>query len=265
MEMMKNANTGRRKFSLILFCAIGLFLILFSMTVQAKGKKRFAILGDSYSAYYGMIPKGYICSYAINGRDGENRWPNNINRVSQMWWYKLAKTGRYQMTVTCSYSGSCFGYIYKGGKKRNPQSYLTRMMKYLNGKKTKADLIFVQGGTNDVWRNKPIGKVRFDGWTQKHLKKALPAFCYILNYLKGNYPKAEIVVLINDKYIRSGFLDGMKTACEHYEIPYILLGNISVQSRHPDRKGQDQIYRKVLDFLKKQGNEGDQDARIRTA
>ena len=244
-----NPGSIRKAFP-VLLCTAVLFLILSSITVSAKGRNRFAILGDSYSAYYGMIPKGYDCSYAIRGKDGENKWPNNINHVSQMWWYKLAKNDHYKMTVNCSFSGSCFGYIYKGGKRRNPQSYLSRMTRYLNGKRTKADIIFIQGGTNDSWRKKPVGKVKYGKWTQKDLRKALPSFCYILNYLKRKYPKAKIVVLINDKYIRSRLLKGMKSACGHYRLPYIMLGNISTQSRHPDRKGQDQIYRKVSDFLK---------------
>ena len=248
MEMIvRFRNT--RKMALVLLCTAGLFLMLFSMNVSAKGRKRFAILGDSYSAYYGMIPKGYECSYAIKGKDGENKWPNNINHVSQMWWYRLIKTGRYKMTVNCSYSGSCFGYIYKGGKSHNRTSYLCRMRKYLNGKRTKADIIFVQGGTNDSWRKKPIGKVKFEKWTKEDLRKALPSFSYILNYLKKKYPKAEIVVLINDKYICPRLVRGMQSACAYYQVPYIMLGNISTQSRHPDKKGQKQIYRKVSTFL----------------
>lgn len=234
--------------------AILIFLVSFlfmAFTVQAygKGAKRIAILGDSYSAYYGMIPKGYDCSYAIRGIDGENKWKNNINSVKQMWWYRLMKTSRYKLTVNCSYSGSCFGYIYKGGRRGNSSSFISRMKEYLNGRKKKADIIFVQGGTNDSWRKRPVGNVQYSRWTSKKLYKSLPAFCYILHYLKKHYPKARIIVLINDKYIRKKLLTGMVMACDHYHIPYLMLGDISTQSRHPDQTGQMQIYQTVSSYL----------------
>jgi len=227
----------------------GIFLLLFSLHPFARSRKRIAILGDSYSSYFGTIPKGYASSYAYKGKDGKNKWKSDIKSAKQMWWYKLVKTGRYRLTINCSYSGSCFGYIWKGGRKKNPASYISRMKEYLNGKKVKADIIFVEGGTNDTWRKRPTGKLQYGKWTRKSLSKVLPAFCYVLRYLKKKYPKARIVVLINDKYIRDDLVSGMITACGHYRLKYLLLGDISMQSRHPDKKGQAQIYRQVLSFL----------------
>ncbi len=237
------------RYTLLLLCLTILLIPFYAMSASANETKAIAILGDSYSAYYGYIPKGYSCSYAIHGKDGVNKWPNNVNSVKQMWWHKLIATGRYRLSVNCSYSGSCFGYVAKGGKKRNQDSYITRMKKFLNGQKRQADIIFVQGGANDSWRKRPIGELKFNAWTQKDLRKALPAFCYILDYLKAHNPSARIVVLINNKYTRSALLEGMKSACAHYEIPYLFLGRISTQSRHPSRQGQDQIYQTVLQYL----------------
>lgn len=248
--MVINMDCKTLNKKVVLLCLVSTLLLILSMQTYGASRKRIAILGDSYSAYYGMIPKGYECSYAIRGVDGENKWRNNINSVKQMWWYRLIKNGHYKLSVNCSYSGSCFGYVYKGGKRNNSSSYICRMKKDLNGKKKKADIIFVQGGTNDSWRKRPVGKVQYSKWSSKSLYKALPAFCYVLHYLKKHYPKARIIVLINDKYIRKKLLTGMVTACDHYQLPYIMLGDISTQSRHPDQAGQKQIYQTVLSYLK---------------
>ena len=237
-----NVRRIRRRIGLLIWFSTVL-LTLCSISSFADGKKQIAILGDSYSAYYGYIPKGYKCSYAIYGKDGQNKWNNNINSVTQMWWYPLIMSEEYKLSVNCSYSGTCFC-----GTKKNSNSYVLRMKKQLNGSR-KADIIFVEGGTNDSWNRRAIGKLRYENWNQKNLNRSLPAFCYILNYLKAHYPQAQIIVLINNKYIHGRLLAGMKTACDYYEIPYLLLGNISTQSRHPDKKGQQQIYHTVASYL----------------
>ena len=235
--------------ALRLWLLTGLFLLLFGLHPFAGSRKRIAILGDSYSSCFGTIPKGYAPSYAYKKKNGKIKWKRDVKSAGQMWWYKLVKTGQYRLAINCSYSGSCFGYTCKGGLKKNPSSYISRMKEYLNGKKVKADIIFVEGGTNDTWKKRLTGKLQYGKRTRKSLSKALPAFCYILRYLKKKYPKARIVVLINDKYIRDDLVRGMIKACGHYRLKYLLLGNISMQSRHPDKKGQAQIYRQVLSFL----------------
>ncbi len=247
--MISFRQWGIARYTLLFLCLMILLMPLQAVTASADETKSIAILGDSYSAYYGYIPKGYSCSYAIHGKDGVNKWRNNVNSVKQMWWYKLIETGRYKLSVNCSYSGSCFGYVKKGGKKRNKSSFITRMTKFLNGQKGQADIIFVQGGTNDSWRKRPIGGLKFNAWNKKDLRRALPAFCYILDYLKAHNPSAQIVVLINDKYTRPALVNGMKNACAHYTIPYLLLGNISTQSKHPSWQGQAQIFQTVLQYL----------------
>ena len=233
----------------VMTCLTATLLFLCDMSVFAEEEKQIAILGDSYSAYYHYIPGGYRCSYAVNGTDGQNKWNNNVNSVKQMWWYPLIMSKEYKLSVNCSYSGSCIC-----GTKKHSQSYVQRMKKYLNGSR-KADIIFVEGGTNDIWNKRTLGKLRFEKWNQKNLNRTLPAFCYILHFLKVHYPEARIIVMINNKYIHGRLLNGMKTACDYYEIPYLLLGNISTQSRHPDRKGQQQIYHTVAQFLEKNGEE----------
>ncbi len=247
---MLSIRNGKAVRNMVLFLCLSLILISSQVSdIFAGETQQIAVLGDSYSAYYGYIPEGYSCSYAIRGKDGENKWPNNVSSVQQMWWHRLTETGRYKLLVNCSYSGSCFGYIYKGGSSKNSSSYVSRMKKYLNGQKKQADIIFVLGGTNDTWRSRPIGKLKYSKWTQKDLYKALPAFSYILHYLKKHNPKSRIIVLLNSKYTRKKLLKGMKRACEHYEIPYLPLSRISMQSRHPSKKGQEQIYRIVLQYL----------------
>lgn len=133
--MVINMDCKTLNKKVVLLCLVSTLLLILSMQTYGASRKRIAILGDSYSAYYGMIPKGYECSYAIRGVDGENKWRNNINSVKQMWWYRLIKNGHYKLSVNCSYSGSCFGYVYKGGKGNNSSSYICRMKKDLNGKK----------------------------------------------------------------------------------------------------------------------------------
>ena len=232
-----------------LTCLIVVFVSLFSELASAGEKKQIAILGDSYSAYYGYIPGGYECSYAIHGKDGQNKWSNNVNSVKQMWWYPLITSDDYNLSVNCSFSGSCLG-----GTGKYSQSFLIRMKKHLNGRR-KADIIFVEGGTNDSWRKKPLGKLQYEKWNCTKLNRALPAFCYILHYLKTHYPEAHIIVLINNKYIHGRLLKGMKTASDYYGIPYLLLGHISTQSKHPDKKGQKQIYQTVVSYLEKEHRE----------
>ena len=181
--MKKNVVRGIRKKTGHVICMSLVFLVLLYVSALADGKKQIAILGDSYSAYYHYVPRGFSCSYAINGTDGHNKWKNNVDSVKQMWWYPLVMSEEYNLTVNCSYSGSCFC-----GTRKYSQSYIQRMKKYLNGSR-KADIIFVEGGTNDSWNKRSPGKLRFEKWNRKNLNRSLPAFCYILHYLKAHYPE----------------------------------------------------------------------------
>lgn len=207
------------------------------------GKINYSILGDSFSTYKGWIPREYKTWYG----DGET----NIRGVEETWWYMLAETYGMSLINNCSYSGSTVCTTgYEGID--IPQAFVTRMQDYFGEKKpsdTMPDVILVEGGINDTYAESPAGKTKYDGWTKKDLEKSIPAYCYMLHYLKRHNPEARIIcmisVLVSD-ILKNGYID----ACRHYNIEYLFFPPYEsdeelLKDGHPTTKGHKAIFEAV--------------------
>ena len=207
----------------------------------------FSIIGDSYSSYKKWIPSSYAHWYADEG----NSQTNNMSSVKQTWWWKLANETGLSLLTNCSYSGSTICNTGYNGSNSTSTSFVTRVKKYIGEEQAlvqKPNIIFIFGGTNDSWANSPIGSVKYSGWTENDLKSFLPAFCYLVDYLKTWNAGARIINIVNTG-IKAEITNGMATVCSHYGIENLVLANIDKESGHPNVSGMEQIKNQVKAIL----------------
>lgn len=207
----------------------------------------FSILGDSFSTF-----EGYV------NPDSNDVWycppPNNlidVTSVEQMWWYKLATKLGWVLDKNNSFSGSliCNFYGYNAGPYYSPHSFIRRMDNLGN-----PDVIFVFGGTNDVWNGAYSGEFVYSDWTEGQLEYYRPALAYMFENLKQLYPKAKLYLLMDmhlSTYDNEGlmFVESAHIIARHYGIDCIDLHDIHKAWAHPDLKGQDDIARQVIEVL----------------
>lgn len=211
--------------------------------------KNIAIIGDSYSTYYGWIPDGYSSWYAADGVDGHNTAENDVNSVEQTWWKQMINEKGYNLLVNSSYSGSCVCNTTFGGGDGTATSFITRAAKDLEGKNP--DTIYIFGGTNDSGAGCPVGSLKYSDWTTDDLKQVLPAVCYLIDWNKTNFPNAEIVWITNgfvgtygEMYISQEIRDGIASACTHYGVKNILVEGkegTECTNIHPNQTGMVKI------------------------
>lgn len=209
--------------------------------------KTMSILGDSYSTYENWIPDSYTSWYADSG----NAQENNVNSVHDTWWYQLSKETNTLLLSNSSYGGSTICNTGYDGKDTSLYSFITRMKKDLGEERilqAKPDIIFVFGGTNDSWASVPIGELMYSDWVDNDLKSFLPAFCYMLDYLKTWNPQARIINIVNTG-LSSQITNGMATACNHYNVENLVLSNIEKENGHPNKAGMISIKNQVLELL----------------
>lgn len=207
-----------------------LVLVAIALLAASCGvQKSVAILGDSYSTFEGHVPQGYAIWYDNNAKER-----NDVDAVSQTWWYQLCKEKKLKLLDNNSYSGSTVCNTGYGGVDYSDRSFITRMPQLLAGKTP--DLILIFGGTNDSWSGAPIGELQYSGWTKDDLYKALPAYCYMLDYLHTNAPGTRVVNIINSE-LKDEIMDGIQAAAEHYGMEYLRLKDIEKGDGHPTIKG----------------------------
>jgi hypothetical protein len=192
----------------------------------------FGILGDSYSTFEDHIPEGNRCYYP------RPEAVDDVLAVEQTWWHLLMTRNHMQMIVNDSYSGATVCEDLRSGLPAI-SAYTQRAKRSFSGE-IQPDFVFVFGGTNDNWLDKTIGQVQYGDWTEEDLKRTLPAFCYVLDYLREHNPQATIVVPINTGF-KSELHTGMLTAAAHYGAVTICLENIDKKSGHPSALGMQQI------------------------
>lgn len=117
------------------------------------------------------------------------------------------------------------------------------------------DVIFVLGGTNDVWNSAYSGEFVYSDWTEGELEQYRPALAYLMDNLKRLYPRASIYFLIDmdlATYDSNGqdFVDAVHTIASHYGIECIDLIDIQKDWAHPNAEGQDEIARQVMEMLR---------------
>ena len=141
---------------------------------------RFSILGDSYSTFEGYVDPetNDVWHYDMIG----------VTDVSQMWWHKVANKMEWSMERNNSFSGSliCNFGDFEGGDFYERHSFLKRMDDLGN-----PDVIFILGGTNDVWQDAPFGDFVYADWTEEQLCSFRPALACLLDNVKRQHPNAS--------------------------------------------------------------------------
>ena len=209
---------------------------------------RFSVLGDSFSAFEGMVDPETNDVYPYEGI--------GVTSAEQMWWHKVATEMDWVMERNNSFSGAlvCNFDGFSSGSYYAPNSYLLRMDNLGN-----PDVIFVFGATNDIYQRAPLGDFIYSDWTEEQLCTFRPGLAYLFNGLKRMYPHAEIYCLvdmelcINDTAIddetRQAFIESMHRISSHYNVQCIDLYAIHKSHWHPDAIGQEGIANQVLDYL----------------
>ncbi|MCR4681241.1 MAG: SGNH/GDSL hydrolase family protein [Bacteroidales bacterium] len=230
-------------------------LVLLALTLLMSACKKhtdlkeihFSILGDSFSAF-----KGYV------DPDSNDAWycppPNNninVTQVEQMWWHKVATEMGWILDKNNSFSGSliCNFWGYNAGPYYSPHSFIRRMDNLGD-----PDVIFIFGGTNDVWNGAYYGDFVYSDWTERQLEEYRPALAYLFENLKQLYPKAIVYLMIDTSltdYDHTGqiFVESAHTIARHYGIDCIDLHDIHKKWAHPDAEGQNDIAEQVIDYL----------------
>ena len=206
-------------------------------------QKNLIILGDSYSTFAGFLPEDNFIYYPNKEFD--------VERMVDTWWGQLMERKNLHLLVNESSSGTT---ISAHGRPHHTEKdpFISRMKRSLsregvNGEK--ADLILICGGTNDSWIDNEIGQLQFADWTKDDLLAVLPAFCYLLDYVKTENPDAEIVGIINCD-LKPEIMEGMMAACAHYGVTGVQLANIHKKNGHPDKLGMTQICDQVEAVLR---------------
>ena len=210
---------------------------------------RFSVLGNSFSALEGTVDpetNDVWTSYPLVG----------VTEPEQMWWHKVATRMGWNLDKNNSFSGSlvCNFDDFNGGGYYAPHSYIRRMDNLGN-----PDVIFVFGGTNDIYQRAPLGDYVYSGWTDEQLCTYRPAMAYILDNLKRQHPQAKIYFLVDmelcindvtlDEGIRQAYIESMHRIASHYNVDCIDIFGIHKSYWHPDVEGQKDIARQVLEVL----------------
>ena len=219
--------------------------------VQINGGSM-SILGDSYSTYGLWIPAGNSVWYGIDGEDGNNSQTNNVNSVTQTWWYKLCKKLGVSLMLNESYSGSTICNTGYSGGDASGYSFVHRMVNSMgqeNALKPKPNIIVLFGGTNDSWANSPLGKLKYSDWTDDDLKNVLPAICYMFYYVQKWNPGALILNVVNTG-LKQEIVSGFQQATQYYGIENIVLSEFGKESGHPNIDGMDSICDQIYNYIK---------------
>ena len=213
---------------------IFLFAILLTCAASAQQLK-VSILGDSYSSFRGLIPEGYDIFYPHDQVD--------VKEADQTWWGQLIKENGWQLEINNSYSGSTICNTGYGRADFSDRAFISRI-NYIGN----PDILFIFGGTNDAWANSPIGEYIYSDWTKQDLFSFRPALAYLLNGLKGLYPKMKIYLLLNDG-LKPEIGESMEAIGARYDVSVIKLQGIDKAIGHPTAAGMKEISRQINAFM----------------
>lgn len=207
---------------------------------------KFSVLGDSYSSFEGYVDP-----------ETNDPWPHyadiGVTSVEQMWWFKVADSMKWLLEKNNSFSGSLISNFsdFDAGEYYKENSFLRRMDNLGN-----PDVIFILGATNDVWQEAPFGDFVYNDWTDEQLCSFRPALACLLDYTKRHYPKAKIYFLLETspcpggitEETRLNLIESVHRITSHYGVDCIDL-DIHKDWWHPDKQGQKDIARQVLEVL----------------
>lgn len=213
------------------------------ISILTANAQKVSILGDSYSTFGGAVtPHWNYCWY--NGTDKKNEQKNDVVSVDQTWWSLVIKEKGYTLEKNNSFSGSTVCYTGYGKQDYSDRAFITRMCNLGN-----PDIILILAGTNDSWAKAPIGYYEYSNWTREQLYSFRPAFCYMISYIKQNYPKARIINICNSELSKE-VTETEAKVCEYYGVTNVQLHDIEKQSGHPSVKGMRAIATQVEEVLK---------------
>ena len=196
---------------------------------------RFSILGDSYSTFEGYVDPESNDVWGLYDTIG-------VTDVRQMWWWQLVDSTGWQLEKNNSFSGSLIcnmNYANYFG----PHSFLRRMDDLGN-----PDVIFVFGGTNDVWDEAPLGDYVFSYWTEEQLCTFRPALACLFYRLKNRYSNAKLYFMI-DLSLDDAYIASIHRIAHYYDVECIDLYYVEKDWNHPTIAGQTIIDQQVLEAL----------------
>ena len=213
--------------------------------IFAQSAKSVSILGDSYSTFQGYVQPDTNWVWYFDPAKTMN---TDVVSVRETWWHQFIKNNGYRLCVNNSFSGATICHSgYKRGKPDysdfSDRSFVTRMPNL-----GCPDIIFIFGGTNDAWASSPIGEYQYEGWTREDLFSFRPAMAKMLSFMIDRYPNVEIYFILNDG-LQEEINESVKTVCDHYQVPCIVLKEIDKSNGHPTIKGMKQICEQVEAFL----------------
>lgn len=200
----------------------------------------FSILGDSYSTFEGFVTP-----------ESNDVWYNlppdnyiNVTNVSQMWWWQLQKAMNWELDHNNSFSGSVL-CNWDTTNYYGPHSFIHRADDLGN-----PDVIFVFGGTNDVWQKAPLGDFQYNDWTDEDLCLFRPGLAFLCAKLKRSYPTAKIYFMV-DMQLGQEIVDSFHTIIAHYQVNYIDLYGIDKDWDHPTVFGMKSIADQTIAAIRK--------------
>ena len=223
----------------------GKLLTLYSQSYVTKLKQAigaypdFSILGDSFSTF---------ASYTVP--EGNNQWypntpTNDVDSVTDTWWYKFGSAKSCVLRQNNSYSGAPICYDGYGTGTIDAKNYClaTRVSNLMN-----ASLVIIEGATNDSSVGVGLGEYTYSGWDDTNMIYYRPALAYLLDYAKNHFLGAQIIFMLNNG-LDAGIVESTETICAHYDIPLLKLSDINKQASHPSKAGMAQIAEQLIAFL----------------
>lgn len=223
---------------------IAALFFLFASCRKIDEPIRFSVLGDSFSTFKGAVDP--------ESNDVWN-WYSDIGVTypQQLWWYKVAVNMQWVLEKNNSFAGSMICNL-NVGNYYGPYSFLHRMSCLGD-----PDVIFVFGGTNDLWNDVPFGDFVYADWTAGQLCEIRPALACLFSSLKQGYPRAELYFLVDmdagggicDEDTKKVFVESVHQIASHYQVRCIDLMDVHKDWWHPNEEGQDDIARQVTAVL----------------
>ena len=229
----------------VVFCVVNGNVVTSRYNTENHHYSTFSILGDSYSTFKDYTdPLNNLQWYppsdsATQGSD------NDVENVENTWWYLFANDYKSLLVQNNSYSGSCISYDSYGTGTVDGKNF--SFVKRCENLK-KAELIIVEGGTNDAWANVSLGEYKYAGWTESDFETFRPACSYVLDYIKRNNIGAKVIFILNDG-LKSSITESIKNICNHYNVDVLELSNIKKSNKHPNIEGMKQIKEQLINFL----------------
>lgn len=207
--------------------------------------KTFSILGDSYSTFKDYTDPLNNTQWYPPSDSATQGSENDVEDVENTWWHLFANDYKFLLIQNNSYSGSCISYDSYGTGTVDGKNF--SFVKRCENLK-KAELIIIEGGTNDAWSNVSLGEYKYSNWVESDFETFRPACSYVLDYIKRNNIGAKIIFVLNDG-LKSSITESIKNICNYYNVDVLELSNIKKSNNHPNIEGMKQIKEQLINFL----------------